>query len=253
MRVTACIVTFNNKDKIEATVRSVLDQTKSVDLSLFVVDNCSTDGTADCVERAFPGVNVIRLKRNAGFGAGHNAVLPFLDSDYHVVINPDIILESDVIGELSAYAEEHENVGLLSPRIVFPDGTEQLLGKKNPTIRYLGGHRMSKGTEPTPLMREYCMLDMPENEPFEITNATGCFMFFRTSVFKQLGGFDERFFMYLEDCDIARRAAEISKVLYIPTVSVTHLWERASKRNKKLLMIHISSILKYFVKWGLRF
>ena len=93
---------------------------------------------------------------------------------------------------------------------------------------------------------------MPENEVFEITNATGCFMFFRTEVFKELGGFDERFFMYLEDCDIARRAAEKYKALHYPMATVYHLWERESKGNKKLLLIHIQSILKYFLKWGIK-
>ena len=97
------------------------------------------------------------------------------------------------------------------------------------------------------------ILDKEGDEPFAITNATGCFIFFRTSVFMELGGFDERFFMYLEDCDIARRTAEKYKALHIPTVTVYHLWERESKRNYKLLMIHVQSILKYFLKWGLKF
>ena len=253
MTVSVCIVTYNNKDKIAPTIQSIFEHTEGVDLEFFVVDNASTDGTADLIEKAFDKVTVIRSKRNAGFGAGHNMVLPFLDSDFHVVVNPDILLKSDAITALAEFAAERPDVGLLSPQIVFEDGTVQVLGKKNPTIRYLGGHRLSKKGEVSPLMREYCMLDMPEGEPFEITNATGCFMFFRTSVFKKLGGFDERFFMYLEDCDIARRAAEISKVLFIPTVEVVHLWERASKTSKKLLLIHIQSILKYFLKWGIKF
>lgn len=253
-RVSACIVTYNNKDKVAETIQSIFEHTAGVELQLFVVDNCSSDGTADFIENAFDRVTVIRAKRNAGFGAGHNMVLPFLESDYHVVINPDILLKTDALSELASYAQEHTDVGLLSPKIIFPDGSEQILGKKNPTVRYLGGHRISKkGGEISPLMKEYCMLDMPEGEPFEISNASGCFMFFRTDVFKKLGGFDERFFMYLEDCDIARRAAEISKVLYFPSVEVVHLWERASKTSKKLLLVHVQSIIKYFLKWGIKF
>ena len=69
----------------------------------------------------------------------------------------------------------------------------------------------------------------------------------------ELGGFDERFFMYLEDCDIARRVSKKCKALFYPKATVYHLWERESKRNKKLLMIHIMSIIKYFLKWGIRF
>ncbi len=251
IKVSGCIVTFNCKDKISPTIDSLFENTKGVDFTLYVVDNGSEDGTADFIEEKYPEVNVIRSK-NDGFGAGHNKVLPFIKSDYHVVINPDILLKDDVITELSLYAEQHENVGLLSPQIRFEDGRVQMLGKRNPSLRYLAGHRFHKGDEPSKLMTEYCMLDMPENEVFEISNATGCFMFFSTKVFKQIGGFDERFFMYLEDCDIARRVSEKYKALHYPMATVYHLWERESKKSKKLLLIHVQSILKYFLKWGIK-
>lgn len=252
--VSGCIVTYNSKDKISATISSVLEKTKGVPFTLYVVDNASSDGTADFIKENFPEVVVIEPESNDGFGAGHNKVIPLLTSKYHVVINPDILLKDDVITELCNYADRDEKIGLLSPDIRFEDGTKQLLAKRNPTVRYLGAHRFyNKDEEPTKLMTEYCMLDMPEDKPFEITNATGCFMFFRTEVFMELGGFDERFFMYLEDCDIARRVAEKYKALHYPMATVYHLWERESKKNKKLLMIHIQSILKYFLKWGIKF
>lgn len=249
-----CIVTYNSKNIIERTINSIFEHTKGVDFELFVVDNCSSDGTAQYIKEKFPSVTVIESKENNGFGAGHNKVLSFINSKYHVVINPDIILKSDAITALCDYADEHEEVGLLSPQIVFDDGRIQQLGKRNPTVRYLGSHWFHKGDEPSKTMIEYCMLDRGD-EPFEISNATGCFMFFRTSAFKKLGGFDERFFMYLEDCDIARRISESKdyKAVFYPKVQVTHLWERESKRNKKLLLIHIKSILLYFLKWGLKF
>lgn len=253
--VSGCIVTYNNKDKIAQTIESVLTQTKGVPFTLYVVDNASTDGTAQFIKTAFPSVVMIESAHNCGFGAGHNQVLPFLESKYHVVINPDILLQSDVITELCTYADAHENVGLLSPRIVFADGREQFLGKRSPTVRYLGDHWFHKGDTPSKMMIDYCMLDQPQDKPFPITNATGCFMFFRTEAFRALGGFDERFFMYLEDCDIARRVSESKEyeALHYPMATVTHLWERASKRSKKLLLIHIKSILTYFFKWGIRF
>lgn len=251
--VSGCIVSYNNKDKIGRTIESVLKNTVGVSFELYVVDNASTDGTPEYIKENFPEVTVIQAGKNEGFGAGHNKVLPFLKSKYHVVINPDIILKEDTISCLCAFADTDEKIGLLSPQIRFEDGRIQQLGKRNPTIRFLGGHWLHKGDEPSKLMTKYCMLDMPTDKPFEITNATGCFMFFRTSVFKELGGFDERFFMYLEDCDIARRVSQKYKALHYPMADVYHLWERESKRNKKLLMIHIQSILKYFLKWGIRF
>ncbi len=253
IKVSGCIVTYNARGKVDATIESLLEMTKGVDFTLYVVDNASSDGTAEYIKEKYPSVIVIGNEKNDGFGAGHNKVIPFLDSDYHAVINPDILLKEDVITELAVFAESDDEIGLLSPQIRFEDGRLQMLAKRNPTVRYLGNHWFHKGDEPNRLMTEYCMLDMPEDEPFPITNATGCFMFFRTSTFTSLGGFDERFFMYLEDCDIARRVSEKCKALFYPGATVYHLWERESKRNKKLLVIHIMSIIKYFLKWGIRF
>ena len=253
LKVSGCIVTYNAKDKISPTIESLLAETKGVDFTLYIVDNASSDGTAEYIKEKYPEVIVIESEKNSGFGAGHNKVIPFLESDYHAVINPDILLKEDVLTELAEYAEADSEIGLLSPQIRFEDGRLQMLAKRNPTVRYLGNHWFHKGDEPNRLMTEYCMLDMPDDKPFEITNATGCFMFFRTEVFMELGGFDERFFMYLEDCDIARRVSKKYKALHYPMATVYHLWERESKRNKKLLLIHIQSILKYFLKWGIRF
>ena len=174
--VSGCIVTYNSKDKISPTIKSVLDLTKGVDFTLYIVDNDSTDGTADFIEEAFPEVVVIRAGSNSGFGAGHNKVIPFLKSKYHVVINPDILLREDSITQLCNYADTDEAIGLLSPQIRFEDGRLQMLGKKNPTVRYLGDHFFHKGDEPSKTMIDYCMLDKEGDEPFDITNATGCFM-----------------------------------------------------------------------------
>ena len=253
IKVSGCIVTYNAKGKVDATIESLLEMTKGVDFTLYIVDNASEDGTAEYIKEKYPSAVVIESQRNDGFGAGHNKVLPFLGSDFHVVINPDILLKDDIITELALFASKDEKIGLLSPQIRFEDGRLQMLAKRNPTVRYLGNHWFHKSDEPNRLMTEYCMLDMPEDEVFEITNATGCFMFFRTEVFKELGGFDERFFMYLEDCDIARRVSNKYKALFYPKATVYHLWERESKKNKKLLMIHIQSIIKYFLKWGIKF
>lgn len=247
-KVSACIVTYNSKNIIGRTITSLLEKTQGVELSLYVVDNGSSDGTAGYIRESFPDVTVIEAE-NKGFGAGHNKVLPLLSSEYHAVINPDIILTEDTLAVLSDYMDAHKNVGLASPKILNEDGSEQLLGKRVPKFRYLAAHWLYKsGDTPGKLMREYCMLEQGD-KPFPIENATGCFMFFRTSEFKKLGGFDERFFMYLEDCDIARRVSKSSAAIFCPQTSVCHLWERESKKNKRLLLIHIESILKYHLKW----
>lgn len=93
------------------------------------------------------------------------------------------------------------------------------------------------------------MLDCDLTKPIRIENATGCFMLLRTDLLKKIGGFDDRYFMYFEDADLARRVNEVSKCVYFPNAVVNHVWGRESKRNLRLMLVHIDSMFRYFRKW----
>ena len=246
--VTGSIVTYNNISTIAKTLETLFGETKDIDFKLYVLDNGSSDGTPEFIEKNYPDVTVIRSEKNVGFGAGHNIIINQVESKYHAVINPDIVLTQNVVKKMADYMDENSDIGLLSPRICFPDGRDQILGKRNPHLKYLVASRL-RGDEPSKLLREYAMLDCDLSKPTEIENATGCFMFIRTDVLKSIGGFDDGFFMYFEDADLARRINEVSKCVYYPDAVVNHVWGRDSKRNFKLMLVHINSMLRYFRKW----
>ena len=248
-KVSGCIVTHNNMRTIKKTLDTLLQYTKGVDFKLYIVDNLSTDGTPDFISKNYSGVELILSGENIGFGAGHNKVLQLLDSKYHVIINPDIAVEEDVIAKLAGFMDENSDVGLASPRICFPGGKEQILGKRNPKMKYLAASRLRKGEEPSPLLREYAMLDADMSKPFDIENATGCFMFIRTDLFKKLGGFDERYFMYFEDADLTRSVRKTQRAVLFPDATVFHVWGRDSKRDLRLMRVHVKSMFRYFLKW----
>lgn len=248
-RVTGCIVTHNNMKTIKTTLDSLFNHLDGIDFRLYVVDNWSTDETPEFIRKNYPQVCLIEPMTNNGFGAGHNLVLPMLESDYHMIINPDIIIKSNAIKKIVDFMDEHDEVGAVSPKICFPDGREQILGKKNPKLKYLAASRLRNEQKPSRLLREYAMLDEDLSVMREIENATGCFMVFRTKIFKQLNGFDEKYFMYFEDADISRRVNQISKLIYYPEAEIYHVWGRESKRSFKLMRIHICSMFKYFIKW----
>ena len=250
VKVTGCIVTYNNIRTIETAVRTVLDST-ACSFRLYVVDNGSTDGTVELIRDKFPDVTLIQMKSNVGFGAGHNYVLNMLDSDYHAIINPDVIIKDDIISDMAAYLDGHSDVGMLSPRIRFPDERPQVLGKRIPKPQYLIASRF-RTEVPGKLLREYAMLNEDLSVPREIQNATGCFMFIRTSLFRQLNGFDEKYFMYFEDCDLTRKVNEVSKTIYYPDATVYHEWGRESKKNFRLTLIQIKSMFRYYEKWGIK-
>lgn len=250
--VSGCIVTYNNMRTIEKTVSTLLEFTRGVDFTLYIQDNDSTDGTPDFLLEKFkdePRVIVTKRGINNGFGAGHNSVLSKIDSDYHVIINPDIEIRSDVIVSMAKYMEQNKDIGLLSPRICFPDGRDQILGKRDPKISYLVASRMRNEASPGKLLREYAMLDCDLSKPCDIQNATGCFMMLRTSVFKEIGGFDSHYFMYFEDCDLTRTVRKKYRAVYYPDAIIYHVWGRESKKNLRLMAVQIKSMMYYFKKW----
>lgn len=247
--VTASIVTFNNMSTIDKTLHTLFEYTKDVKFKLYVVDNCSTDGTAEYIRKNFPEVELLVQDKNIGFGAGHNVVINKVNSDFHVIINPDIVFVENSIKIIKDFLDENQEIGLVSPVICFPDGRPQILGKRIPHLKYIFASRFRRSSQPSKLLSEYAMLDCDLTKSTAIENATGCFMFFRTEILKRIGGFDERYFMYFEDADITREVNEISKAVYYPGTVVTHIWNRDSKSNLKLLIIHIHSMLKYYWKW----
>lgn len=247
IKVSGCVVTYNNADIIEGCIASLLRETKGVDFKLYVVDNHSSDGTAELIKANFPMVKVLCQNNNGGFGHGHNLVMSYVDSVYHAVINPDIYVEGDVITALVQMMEQDREVVMSTPKILNEDGTEQYLPKKDPGIRYV---ILSK-FKPFRQYRQLYTRQLEEDgTAMDIDMCTGCFFVTRTALFKELGGFDKRFFMYCEDADLSRRARERGRIVFWPYVCATHKWSRANTRSLQGVVRFLTSLFKYFVKWG---
>lgn len=251
-RVSATIVTYNNADKILSAVGTLLEHTRGVELTVYLSDNNSTDSTVRLVRQHYPQVVILQNGGNEGFGWGHNQVLDLLHSDYHAIVNPDIILDGDCISELCRYMNAHPDVGMITPKIRNLDGSEQHLPKLSPTLKYLCGGRYEDVAAFFKRWRtEYTMRDKQLTDPVDIEFCTGCFMLIRTELFRQIGGFDCRYFMYFEDVDLTREVlAQGQRVQFYPGCWVYHEWERAAAQNFKYLWIEVVSMCKFFDKWG---
>jgi hypothetical protein len=250
--ITVSIVTYNNPAaEIYKLVHSLSGSTFLRHVVVF--DNSPDESLRGVVESA--GGKYMRDGRNIGFGAGHNLVLrEFLHrTKYHVVVNPDISCSGGVLDFLYEFMERHEEVGLVMPRVVYPDGTEQRLCKQLPgpldllIRRFLpnGGGALLAARR-----ARYELRHLDLNRIREVPCLSGCFMFLRASVLHEVGVFDERFFMYLEDVDLCRRIGERHSTVYNPTAVVTHGYAKASYKSLKLLLYHLQSGLRYFAKWG---
>lgn len=219
-----------------------------------VVDNGGSVDACNLAESM--GGRCLRPGSNLGYGAGHNlAMRSLMDgaSPYHLVVNPDIRLERGILADLARVMDAMPEVGLVMPRILYPDGTEQRLCKKFPapldliSRRFLGGLGRSLFAK---RHDRYALRHLDMEIVREIPCLSGCFMFIRSAALREVGFFDEQYFMYMEDVDLCRRIGTRYKTVFYPVVAVTHGYNKGSYRDPKLLKYHLQSALKYFCKWG---
>jgi len=252
--VSISIVTYNNGDIIRDTVINLINHLNNISYKIYLIDNNSRDETIDVLQELqdnYKNVCVIFNNDNLGFGSAHNKVINKINSSYHLVMNPDITIETSIIEDLTEYMNKNNEIGLLTPLIKFPDGSIQYSCRRKITFidllirRFLP--KFFKDRQDYHIMK-----DKSYSETFEVEFASGSFMFFRTEIYKEISGFDDNFFMYLEDADITRRVNQISKTVFFPYNYVIHKWERGSYKDLKLFIYHIRSLIYYFKKWGFK-
>lgn len=195
------------------------------------------------------------LNRNIGFSHAHNLLLSesTYNSKYVLILNPDVYFNLGTVERIIDFMEEDKEVGLLLPRVLNPDGTEQPLYKQLPKPKDLIMRRFlpnclrpffQKG------LSDYSMNWADPSRTFEAPYLSGCFMFMRSSAFKKVGGFDSRFFLYCEDIDLSRRITRDFKTVYFSQAYIFHYFNRASYRSLRYSCLHLISAIKYFNKYG---
>ena len=252
--ITASIVLYkNDAGLLRRAIESVL---RSVGVAkLVVVDNSPTSVLASaCL--ADERLEYIHRPENLGFGRAHNLAFERCpqDAEYHVILNPDIFFGPEVITHLHNYMEQHPDVGLVMPKILFPDGRVQHLCKRLPTPWDLLMRRFLPDSVLFNVfarrMEKYEMRDIGYDREMRVPCLSGCFMFVRAEVLREVGGFDEQFFLYMEDVDLSRRIGLKYHTMFYPRVHVFHAYGKGSYASKKLRNLHIRSALAYFSKWG---
>ena len=222
-----------------------------VDL-LYIVDNSPHDTLAN-IQSLSSRLYYIHSPHNVGYGSAHNiAIRNAIEqgSRYHVVVNPDIHFDDTVIPALTAYVDSNPDVGLVMPRVVYPNGDLQYLCKLLPTPRDLILRRFMPRNMGRKSRDRYELRHWSYDCEANIPSLSGCFMFLSLQAINDVGMFDERYFMYGEDIDLSRRIHDRYKTMYYPGVTIVHDHQQASYHNAKMLRIHIANIIKYFNKWG---
>lgn len=285
MTITACIVTYRNDPAMVAAAVG------SCACPVVIVDN---DSGAEYVARLKDAVDceVVSSGANKGFGFGHNVgfeasgirhqaldemvvmssgseksstqeekISPALqavrnDGSYHLVLNPDVVLHDGALEAMVGVMEADPSVGLVVPKVLYPDGRLQPLNKRLPSVFDLFARRfLPAWVQEWPWVKRkmdaYIMMDVGYDAPVDVLFASGCCMLFKREALEAVGGFDEGYFMYLEDADICMRLREAGyRVVYTPDAVITHHWARGSHASRRLLWVMVQSMWHHYNKWG---
>jgi GT2 family glycosyltransferase len=247
-------VSWNAKNDLRACLRSLPAATRNpARLEVVVVDNASSDGSADMVAAEFPDVALLRLPTNTGFSSGNNAALADLTADYALLLNSDAVCAPEALDVLLDGADRQPDAGIIGPMVLNPDGSLQYSCRRYPTFAaglfrnvYLG--RLFPNNRPA---ADYLMQDFDHATPADVDWVSGCALLIRQTCLEQIGLLDAgNFFMYCEDMDWCLRAHDAGwRVAYFPHAVVTHAIGRSSDRAAdRMILEHSRSMWRFYRK-----
>lgn len=248
------IVTYNSKH-----IFDVLDNLKKEignepNIRVAVFDNNSSNEFRNKLKQYSDFANITFYHENNGFGFGHNYNLLNADEKYFLIFNPDIIVTKENLNNMVTVMENDESIALLVPKVLNEDGTIQHLMRRRVTVfdyalRFIPFDFVKKLFAKR--LATYECRDIPQDRLVDINMGSGCFMLIRGDIYKEINGFDERYFMYFEDTDLCLMLKKRNRrVVYTPFSFVVHFYERGSHKNWKLFKIFVKSMVKFFNKWG---
>lgn len=275
LRLSVGIVTYHSRPRIlrlllesllQAIESSQSDTPSGAFVIVYVVSN-DDDGhhidtvseiVDECAENAPEGVSfeIIQGHGNVGYGAGQNLALERSDADYHMVLNPDVVLDKLAVVESIRFLEEHAEVAMIVPQGYDRAGDYACLAKRNPTLLVLLLRALSVRASEGFFGRRvghYIYSDrLPSERPQRIEHASGCFMCCRTAMLRDIGGFDERYFLYFEDYDLSRRISQIGDVYELPQVKISHHGGLTVNRGWRRIGHFSRSAFVFFQQYGWR-
>lgn len=234
------------------------DLLEGIPSSVFVtiIDNSPTPALQAAVS-GVTGTAYHHTGQNLGYGKGHNLGLSLSPpSDFHLIVNPDIIIAPGTLEQMLHVMQQDPGIGLLAPRFFHDDGSIQYLNRRFPTVLDLVLRHIPAGLRSQRMIqrvRRHEMQDADDDAVFDVESVSGAFMLCRRAVLERIGGFDPGYFMYFEDFDLSCTIREQGlRTACYPEVSVVHRWTRASSKEKRMILAHIQSMIRFFNKWGWR-
>jgi GT2 family glycosyltransferase len=241
-QISVLIISYNTREMTLACIASVFEQTTPGTFEVIVVDNASTDGSADAIDAAFPDVRLVRLEQNVGFAAGNNVAAEVATGRFLLLLNPDTVVLDRAIDRLVAFAEANDRAGIWGGRTVFADGSLNPASCwARPTLWsvFCIASGMTACFRGSALFNPESFGSWRRDTVREVDIVSGCFFLIRRELWDKLGGFDPAFFMYGEEADLCLRAAKLGhRGMVTPDATIIH-HGGASERAKSGKMIKL--------------
>ncbi len=256
MDLSIAIINYNTKGLLEECLSSLLQYPPSCEYEILVIDNASTDGSPDLVRDLFPGVKLFPNPRNVGYAAAVNQAFRGSDSEFVLVLNPDVVVTPGAVDALHRYMRSNPRVGIAGSKLLNPDGTLQHSCRRFYNLKTLLYRRtfLGKIFSGSPVITEHLMADWDHAAPRQVDWILGACMMVRRSAVEEVGPADERFFLYFEDVDWCYRMKSRGwEVHYCPDSVMVHHHRRDSARGVfgPGLRAHLASVFRFYEKWSM--
>lgn len=256
VRLGIVIVHYNTPEDLGRCLASLRDQAPACTHEVVVVDNASTVGGLEDLQQEFPEVRWLRNTENVGYARGCNQGLAAVAADYHLLLNPDIVVLPGAVDALLGFADRHPRAGIIGPQLLNEDGTVQDSCRRFYTFRTLLLRRTPLGKlfPDSGTVRRHLMRDFDHASARPVDWVLGGCLLVRREALARCGAMDERFFLYFEDVDWCFRMWQAGfEVVYAPEARFVHRHRRASARGtfSRSFWLHLGSLISFYEKWSL--
>ncbi|MEK7648926.1 MAG: glycosyltransferase family 2 protein [Patescibacteria group bacterium] len=257
------ILNYRTKELVRECIANIYRANIQLAFEIIVVDNSRDAGLEEILEQRYPRVRYIPLARNIGCAAGNNVGMNAARGEYIIISNADVTLLSGALEMLYRFLHDHQDVGIVGPRLLNPDGSIQesyyrFYRLLTPVYRRLWIGKLPFARKH---IEAFLMKDIEVNGPTDVDSLMGAFLIARRSAVQKVGLFDERFFLYFSDTDWCMRFWQNGfRVVYHSSAQLIHLHKRQSAQRMGLhsirdtaTRIHIIDGIRYFLKYPMTY
>jgi len=249
--VSIIIVNWNTKEMLQDCIKSIPIGAGNISYQIIVVDNASGDGSAEVIGKNFPEIILIKNNKNKGFAYACNQGAAAAKNTYLFFLNPDTLLEKDCLQNLVSFSDKQSWMGAVGPQLIGRDGKIQNSVRYFPRIRdILIRDTFLKKIIPVSKKKKF-LVRISQKEPSSVEQISGAAFLIRRDLWKDIGGMDERFFMFYEEVDLCKRLKDLGYgIYYLPSARIVHRGGGSRKQDRSAVFYYsVKSMFAYLHKY----